>query len=82
MLSRNKWSPKVVGGQDAGKGEIGWQVGLSYSSSSSFASIFCGGTLINEKWEFSFVVKKSCICAYPAYIYTIVLCEVLYLFPS
>ena len=50
MLSRNKWSPKVVGGQDAGKGEIGWQVGLSYSSSSSFASIFCGGTLINEKW--------------------------------
>ena len=50
MLNRNKLSPKVVGGQNAVKGEIGWQVGLSYSSSPSFASIFCGGTLINEQW--------------------------------
>ena len=49
-LSRKGWSPKVVGGEDAGRGEIGWQVGLSFSSSTSSASTFCGGTLINEKW--------------------------------
>ena len=49
-LSRKGWSPKVVGGEDAGRGEIGWQVGLSFSSSTSYASTFCGGTLINEKW--------------------------------
>ena len=48
-LSSKGWSPKVVGGEDAGRGEIGWQVGLSFSST-SYASIFCGGTLINEKW--------------------------------
>ena len=44
------WSSKVVGGVDATKGEVGWQVGLSSSSSTSFASIFCGGTLLNERW--------------------------------
>ena len=44
------WSSKVVGGVDAAKGEVGWQVGLSSSSSTSFASIFCGGTLLNERW--------------------------------
>ena len=47
MLSK---SSKVVGGEDASKGEVGWQVGLSGSSSTSFASIFCGGTILNEKW--------------------------------
>ena len=44
------WSAKVVGGVDATKGEAGGQVGLSSSSSTSFASIFCGGTLLNERW--------------------------------
>ena len=48
LSRRSKLEPKVVGGEDAAKGEIGWQVGLSRSSTSSF--IFCGGTLINEKW--------------------------------
>ena len=49
-LSSNRYAPKVVGGEDAARGEVGWQVGLSYSRSASFVSIFCGGTLINEKW--------------------------------
>ena len=44
---------KVVGGQNANKGEVGWQVGLSRSSSTSSASIFCGGTLLNERWVLS-----------------------------
>merc|ERR1711934_57690 len=44
---------KVVGGQNANKGEVGWQVGLSSSSSSSNARIFCGGTLLNDRWVLS-----------------------------
>ena len=52
MVSRKGegWSSKVVGGVDAGKGEVGWQVGLSSSSDTSYAEIFCGGTLLNERW--------------------------------
>ena len=46
-------STKVVGGQNAFKGEVGWQVGLSRSSSPSSASIFCGGTLLNDRWVLS-----------------------------
>ena len=49
-LRRKGFSSKVVGGEDAGRGEIGWQVGLAFSPSASPVSTFCGGTLINEKW--------------------------------
>ena len=43
---------RIVGGENAIKGEIGWQVGLTGSkpSGSRAVSVFCGGTLINEKW--------------------------------
>ena len=44
---------RVVGGQNAARGEVGWQVGLSRSNSTTFASIFCGGTLLNERWVLS-----------------------------
>ena len=47
------WSSKVVGGDDASKGEVGWQVGLTDSCSTSSASIFCGGILLNERWVLS-----------------------------
>ena len=50
---RMRMGPKVVGGQNANKGEVGWQVGLSRSSSTQSASIFCGGTLLNAQWVLS-----------------------------
>ena len=40
----------IVGGVNAAKGEVGWQVGLTSSPSSSFASVYCGGTLIQAQW--------------------------------
>ena len=48
-----KTSAKVVGGQNANKGEVGWQVGLSSSGRTDRANIFCGGTLINDRWVLS-----------------------------
>ena len=47
-----KTGAKVVGGQNANKGEVGWQVGLSRSRFAP-VSIFCGGTLINDRWVLS-----------------------------
>ena len=52
-LSRDLNSTKVVGGQNANIGEVGWQIGLARSSSTTFASIFCGGTLLNDRWVLS-----------------------------
>ena len=40
----------IVGGVNAAKGEVGWQVGLTSSPSSSRASVYCGGTLIQAEW--------------------------------
>jgi len=52
-LNTVKTSAKVVGGQNANKGEVGWQVGLSSSGRTDRANIFCGGTLINDRWVLS-----------------------------
>ena len=52
-LNTVKSGAKVVGGQNANKGEVGWQVGLARTSSTSSAEIFCGGTLINDRWVLS-----------------------------
>ena len=42
---------RIVGGEDAVEGEIGWQVALSRSNpNGGRVSVFCGGTLINEQW--------------------------------
>ena len=45
--SRRDW--RVVGGQNAKKGEIGWQVRLKihYNATHYFG---CGGTLLNDRW--------------------------------
>ena len=40
----------IVGGVNAAKGEVGWQVGLTSSPSSNRASVYCGGTLIQAQW--------------------------------
>ena len=40
----------IVGGVNAAKGEVGWQVGLTSSPGSSFALVYCGGTLIQAQW--------------------------------
>ena len=40
---------RLVGGQNAKKGDIGWQVGVS-SKSASPSKMKCGGTLLNDKW--------------------------------
>merc|ERR1712241_937438 len=43
---------RIVGGEDAIKGEIGWQVGLTRKDPRGLRSIriWCGGTLLNEEW--------------------------------
>ena len=41
---------RVVGGKDAHKGEIPWQVGLTTKPGSDPVLIFCGGTLISDRW--------------------------------
>ena len=45
---------RIVGGEEARRGELGWQVGLLRGnpgpSGSGRVRIFCGGTLINEQW--------------------------------
>ena len=41
---------RIVGGEDAVKGELGWQVGLIYDPNIWKVSVYCGGTLINEQW--------------------------------
>ena len=40
----------IVGGVNAAKNEVGWQVGLTNCASCSRADIFCGGTLIQAQW--------------------------------
>ena len=40
----------IVGGVNAAKGEVGWQVGLTSSANSNRASVYCGGTLIQAQW--------------------------------
>ena len=39
---------RIVGGENAVEGEIGWQVALTSSPDNIF--VYCGGTLINEQW--------------------------------
>ena len=42
---------KIVGGEDATEGEIGWQVALTGSNpNGGSVDVYCGGTLINEQW--------------------------------
>ena len=41
---------RVVGGKDAHKGEIPWQVGLTTKPGSNPVLVFCGGTLISDRW--------------------------------
>ena len=42
---------KIVGGEDAAEGEIGWQVALTGSNpNGGSVDVYCGGTLINEQW--------------------------------
>ena len=40
----------IVGGVNAAKGEVGWQVGLTSDPNRNTAQIFCGGTLIQAQW--------------------------------
>ena len=43
---------KIVGGTNAGWGDVPWQVALSYRTGSNIYGNgqFCGGTLINADW--------------------------------
>ena len=41
---------KIVGGVNAAKGEVGWQVGLTSDPNRNPVQIFCGGTLIQAQW--------------------------------
>ena len=45
--SRRTW--KVVGGQNAKKGEIGWQVRIRIQFNATHSNS-CGGTLLNDRW--------------------------------
>ena len=48
---RNRNFTKIVGGTNAGWGDVPWQVALSSSTGSNiFYVYFCGGTLINADW--------------------------------
>ena len=42
---------KIVGGTNAGWGDVPWQVALTSGTGSNIWNYqFCGGTLINAKW--------------------------------
>ena len=40
----------IVGGVNAAKGEVGWQVGLTSDPNRDKVEIFCGGILIQAQW--------------------------------
>ena len=50
---------KIVGGVNAAKGEVGWQVGLTSDPSRNTAEVYCGGTLIQAQW-----VMTAAHCTY------------------
>jgi len=41
---------RIIGGENAAEGELGWQVGLASRDYSEHPIIYCGGTLLNEEW--------------------------------
>lgn len=42
--------PRIVGGTDADIADFPWQVAVVFSASDAFASMHCGGSIIDEKW--------------------------------
>lgn len=44
---------RIVGGQQARPGEFPWQVGFRWQSDYSRTNLFCGGSLIDQKWVVS-----------------------------
>lgn len=44
-----KFYPRIVGGENAEKGEFPWQISLRRKSSNTWRHT-CGGSLLNEQW--------------------------------
>ncbi|XP_047346991.1 trypsin-1-like [Vespa velutina] len=57
------FSPRIVGGENANKGEFPYQVSLQWGLTSSNTKHFCGGSILNEKW---IITAGHCILAVPS----------------
>ncbi|XP_046814479.1 transmembrane protease serine 9-like [Vespa crabro] len=58
------FSPRIVGGENANKGEFPYQVSLQWGLTSSRLQHFCGGSILNEKW---ILTAGHCIIAVPSF---------------
>ncbi|KAF7418987.1 hypothetical protein HZH68_001640 [Vespula germanica] len=57
------FSPRIVGGSDAKKGEFPYQVSLQWGLTSASTRHFCGGSILNERW---ILTAGHCILAVPS----------------
>ncbi|KAL2725897.1 transmembrane protease serine 9-like [Vespula maculifrons] len=57
------FSPRIVGGSDAEKGEFPYQVSLQWGYTCYTSKHFCGGSILNEKWV---LTAGHCINAVPS----------------
>lgn len=58
------FSPRIVGGSDANRGEFPHQVSLQWGKSSSSLKHFCGGSILNAEW---ILTAGHCVNAVPSY---------------
>ncbi len=45
LVNVNRDSPRIVGGEEAIKGDWGWTVAMKYNK-----GFMCGGSLLNSQW--------------------------------
>ncbi|KAL2717985.1 trypsin-1-like [Vespula squamosa] len=57
------FSPRIVGGSEANKGEFPYQVSLQWGLSLANCRHFCGGSILNDRW---ILTAGHCILAVPS----------------
>lgn len=58
------FSPRIVGGSDAKRGEFPHQVSLQWGPTKSGVQHFCGGLILNKDW---ILTAGHCILAVPSF---------------